>query len=328
MRKHVTVSALILVTVISAKAQNPASQLPPTPESISVRRTPSSQATFRSLTSLVALNVTVMDGKKLVTGLSQNDFQVYEDGVQQEVRFFDSRAVPMDVILLLDTSSSMRDKMETVHEAAKGFMTMLRPGDRGAVVAFADKVNVLQELTSDRAAIEAAISATQALGATALHNALYIALKEFGRPAAIGGEVRRQAIAVLSDGEDTSSLVSFDDVVTLARKTGVNIYTIGLQSDGVERGPVRPATRTYSHAEYALRTLAKETGAQAFFPAGVHQLRGVYDAIAAELESQYSIAYSSTNRRMDGRFRRILVRVTSDPSLKPRARSGYTAASN
>ena len=281
------------------------------------------QTTFRSATSMVALNVTVTDGRKLITGLNREDFEVYEDGVQQQVRFFEARSVPMDVILLLDTSSSMRDKMTVVHDAARGFMKMLRPEDRGAVVAFSDKVSVLQELTSDAAAIEGAISATEARGATALHNAIYVALKEFGRGASASGEVRRQAIAVLSDGEDTSSLVTFDDVVKLARKTGVNIYTITLQSQFAYR-PVRDSGQ-FSQAQYSMRTLAKETGAQSFFPATVQELKSVYSSISDELEAQYSLAYAPTNPRADGRFRRIIVRVTSDPSLKPRARAGYTA---
>jgi Ca-activated chloride channel family protein len=319
-KKFVTVPALMLALIVTASAH------PHDPVASPAQRA-GSQARFRSVTSLVALNVTVTDGKKLVTGLTQDNFEVYEDGVQQDVRFFESRTVPMDIILLLDTSSSMRDKMETVHAAAKGFMKMLRPEDRGAVVAFDNKVSVLQGLTSDSQAIEAAISSTKAMGATALHNALYVALKEFGRPAASEGQVRRQAIAVLSDGEDTSSLVTFDDVVALARKVGVNIYTIGLQStyDAERRQPGRS---TFSDAEYALRLLARETGAQAFFPAGAHQLRDVYNTIAEELEAQYSLAYAPSNRRMDGGFRRIIVRVTADPAFKPRARTGYTAESN
>ena len=103
---------------------------------------------------MVAVSVTVLDGSKPVSGLTQGDFEVFEDGVQQQVQFFESRSVPLDVILLLDTSSSMGDKIEVVHEAARGFMKGLRPGDRGAVVTFADSVNVMQELTSDTAAID------------------------------------------------------------------------------------------------------------------------------------------------------------------------------
>jgi Ca-activated chloride channel family protein len=327
-KKFLTVPALIVAAIVSAKAQDPVPQLPATPESAPPLIRQATQTKFRSRSSMVALNVTVTDGKKLVTGLTREQFQVYEDGVEQEVKFFESNAVPMDVILLLDTSSSMRDKMEAVHTAASSFMKMLRPGDRGAVVAFADKVSVLQALTSDAAAIEAAIASTDATGATALHNAIYVALKEFGRPAASDGDVRRQAIAVLSDGEDTSSLVSFDDVVALARKVGVNVYTIGLKSKfDVDRAQ-STTRRSFTGAEYSLRTLAKETGAQAFFPAGAHELRSVYDTIAAELESQYSIAYAPSNGRMDGRFRRINVRVTADPAFTPRARTGYTAESN
>ncbi len=285
---------------------------------------PPQPTVFRSGASMVAVNVTVLDGRKLVSGLGQQDFEIYEDGVQQQVQFFESRTVPLDVILLLDTSSSMHDKMDVVHQAARGFMKMLRPGDRGAVVAFADSVNVLQELTPDPAAIESAINSVTAKGSTSLRTAIYVALKQFGRRAHDSGEVRRQAIAVLSDGEDTASVVSFDDVMALARKTGVNIYSIGLRS---EYATLRSGSdrRYFSDADYSMKSLAQETGGQAFFPTRVNELTGVYDAIAGELSAQYSLGYSPSNPRNDGRFRRIIVRITSNPAISPRARSGYTA---
>jgi Ca-activated chloride channel family protein len=276
---------------------------------------------FRSGASMVALNVTVFDGRKLVSGLSRDDFEVFEDGVRQQVNFFESRSVPMDLILLLDTSSSMSDKMETVHRAARGFMKMMRPVDRGAVVTFADSVTIVQPLSSDTRAIETAIEGTTAHGSTSLRNAIYVALKEFGHAAQSAVEIRRQAIAVLSDGEDTKSLVSYDDVMALARKSGVNIYTIGLQSQSAQADP----GHFLSDADYALKSLAQETGAQSFFPKSVTELKGVYDEIAGELSSQYSIGYSPSNTRTDGRFRRIQVRVASNPGFRPRARAGYTA---
>lgn len=285
---------------------------------------PQSRNVFRSSASLVALNVTVTNGDELVTGLDAGDFEIYEDGVQQEVRFFEAASVPMDVILLLDTSASMRERMSVVHEAARSFMRVLREEDRGAVVAFNDNVRVLQDLTSDGAAIEQAISAATASGSTAMHNALYIALKQFGRTARQSGDVRRQAIAVLSDGEDTTSVIAFDDVVRLARRMGVNIYTIGLHSRVTQMRKANTAGY-FSQSDYELRMLAKETGARAFFPANVHELKDVYRDIAAELEAQYSIAYAPANGRPDGQFRRILVRVTADPHYRPRARAGYTA---
>jgi Ca-activated chloride channel homolog len=285
---------------------------------------PQKSPTFRSAASMVALNVTVLDGKKLVSGLGQQDFEVYEDGVQQNVRFFESKAVPIDVILLLDASSSMSDKMDVVHDAARGFMKMLRPGDRGAVVTFADSVSVVQELTDDAAAIEAAINSTKAKGSTSLYNAVYVALKQFGRTATDSGEVRRQAVAVLSDGEDTASLVSFEDVMALARRMGVNVYTIALQSQ-IASMRSAGARRYFSNGDYSMKTLAQETGAQSFFPATVGELKSVYSAIADELSSQYSIGYSPSNARSDGRYRRIIVRVATNPNFRPRTRSGYTA---
>jgi len=283
--------------------------------------------TFRSAASLVALNVTVLDtGAKYVTGLHPADFAVFEDGVRQDVRFFESAGVPVDLIVLLDTSSSMTDKMGVVHDAANGFLKTLREGDRGAVVSFSDSVTVLQPLTTDRTLLEKAIDSTHARGATALNNALYIALKQFGQAAKSEAEVRRQAIAVLSDGDDTSSLVTFDDVLTQARRTGVNIYTVGLQSRIAGRSDAADAhKRFFSESDYAMKTLARETGAQSFFPAQPADLKGAYASIAAELASQYSIGYVPANSRMDGRFRRVVVQVVARPELRPRTRLGYVA---
>jgi Ca-activated chloride channel homolog len=282
---------------------------------------------FRTGTNLVPLNVTVTDpDKHFVKGLTAADFSVLEDGVAQDVQFFEAADTPADLIVLIDTSSSMTDKMDVVHEAAIGFMRTMKPGDRGAVVAFADGVDIVQPLTSDRQALEQGIQRTAARGATSLNNALYIALKQFGRAARQHGEVRRQAIAVLSDGEDTSSLVSFDDVLELARKSGVSIYPIVLQSKySAAKGATQGQRRYYSEAEYSMRTLAVETGAQAFFPQQIIELKGIYASIAQELSSQYSIAYSPNNGRPDGRFRKISVRVDARPELKLRTRTGYTA---
>jgi VWFA-related protein len=281
------------------------------------------QPVFRSGASLVALNVTVTDGKRFVGGLQSKDFEVYEDGVRQEVQFFESSGIPVDLILLLDTSASMRDKMATVHEAAHGFLRTLRPHDRGAVVAFNDGVDVLQTLTSDRDLLDAAVNRAQPHGATALRNALYVVMKQFARLAQQGGDVRRQAIAVLTDGQDTASLISFEDVLALARRSGVNIYTIALRSDGpVTVDRTRPQ---YTESDYSMKMLATETGAQAFFPDFVQDLKGVYAVIADELSNQYSIGYSPSNSRSDGRFRRVVVKMATRPDLRPRARAGYTA---
>lgn len=306
------VAATLTVTTISLSAQ-------------SGQSAPPQSGVFRSGSALVALNVTVQDrGAKYVAGLQPDDFAVYEDGVKQHVQFFESTAVPLDLIVLIDTSSSMADKMETVHEAASGFLKSLREGDRGAVVAFADSVSVLQPLTSERALLERAIRDTTAKGATSLHNAIYISLKQFAKSARDGDDVRRQAIVVLSDGADTSSLVSFDDVLGLARRTGVNIYTVALQSRHAALRAEHAGRKYFSESDYSMKALARETGAQSFFPSP-EELKGVYGAIATELASQYSIGYVPANSRADGRFRRVIVQVVSKPDLRPRTRLGYTA---
>ena len=309
--------ALVIAAASVLSAQHPASPAP----------APSEGPFFRSGTNLVPLNVTVTDHQRqFVKGLTAADFSVLEDGVPQHVQFFEAADTPADLIVLIDTSSSMSDKMDVVHEAAIGFMRTMKRGDRGAVVAFADGVDVVQPLTSDRQALEQGILRTAARGATSLNNALYIALKQFGRAARQGGEVRRQAIAVLSDGEDTSSLVSFDDVLELARRSGVSIYPIVLQSKhSVSRAATQGQRRFHSEADFSMRTLAAETGAQAFFPLQVFELKGIYASIAQELSSQYSLAYSPNNVRPDGRFRRISVRVDARPELKLRTRTGYIA---
>jgi Ca-activated chloride channel homolog len=317
--QEVIVNRLALASIlVGALAASVTAQQPST--------TPAQGAVFRSGAQLVALNVTVTDAnKQFVGGLKLDDFTVFEDGVQQQVQFFESKDVALDLIVLIDTSSSMLDKMDVVHDAAVGFFKGLRDRDRGAVVAFSDTVNVVQSLTNDRRALENAVRGTQAKGATSLHNAIYVALRQFGQTARQDGAVRRQAIAVLSDGEDTSSLITFDDVLAVARKSGVSIYTIGLQSkDAGSRTSGSGQRRYFSESEYAMKTLAQETGAQAFFPMQVTELRGVYTAIAQELACQYSIAYSPANSRSDGRYRRIIVRITARPELRLRTRTGYT----
>jgi len=282
------------------------------------------QTTFRSGVDLVALSVVVTDSRdKFVSGLSSADFNVFEDGVPQEVSFFSATPVPMDLALLLDTSASMVDKMTVVHEAATGFVSSARPGDRVTVVDIKDGVKVLHPLDEDLEGARASIRTTVARGGTALYNGLYMTLREMVKLRRNNGEVRRQAILVLSDGDDTASLVGFDDVMDVARQSGIAIYTITLRTE-LQRLLAHDKSSAVS-GEFAMRTLAQETGARAFFPAAAAELTGVYGVIADELASQYSLGYISTNTRRDGAYRRVMVRVTQ-PGVRARARAGYVAS--
>lgn len=284
---------------------------------------PGATAVFRSSVDLVALNVVVTDrASKFITGLKQTDFAVFEDGVQQDVSFFAASSVPLDLAILLDTSASMTDKMREVQQAAVGFASTLRDGDRVMIVDIKDATKVLQPLTGDLEAATAAIASTKAKGGTALLNGVYLTLKELTKQRKANEEIRRQAIVVLSDGDDTASLVSFDDVMAEAKAAGIAIYTITLRSQYLVNMAAARGRRYFAQSEYSMKALAQETGARSFFPSSITELAGVYGSIADELASQYALGYTSKNPRRDGAFRRVTVRL-AEPGATLRTRSGY-----
>ncbi|MGV3517777.1 VWA domain-containing protein [Luteitalea sp.] len=279
------------------------------------------QPTFRAGVEVVSLNVTVTerDGR-FVSGLPQEAFSVFEDGVKQDVIFFSGTQLPTALGLLVDTSASMNDKLPIAQRAAIGFVERMRADDILTVVDFDSRAEILQGFTSDQARLAAAIKRTTAGGSTSLYNAVYIALNEFKkiRAASAQNEVRRQAIVVLSDGEDTSSLVPFEEVLELAKRTEVQIYAIGLKDGG---GRSRPMGG-FSESDFVLKQFAQETGGKAFFPTSAEELPAIYGAVADELAAQYTVGYASRNQRRDGRWRRVVVRIER-PNTIARTKQGY-----
>jgi VWFA-related protein len=183
-------------------------------------------------------------------------------------------------------------------------------------------VRTLHPLDEDVNGASDAIRRAIASGSTSLYNAVYTTIRQMEKVRAVDGEVRRQAIAVLTDGDDTSSLVTFDDLLALSKRAGIAIYTIVLKSPYPVIGF---ASRKYfSEGEFAMKALALETGARSFFPTDISQLAGVYDQITQELSNQYAIGYTSKNPKKDGAFRRIVVRV-AESNARTRTRSGYQA---
>jgi Ca-activated chloride channel family protein len=321
-----TLCSLALLAVAAAAVlaaqQPPQPQTPPPPPAQQQQQPPAPQVPFRAGVELVSLNVTVTDGtQKYVTDLAPEDFQVYEDGVKQEVTFFNKTNLPIALALLLDTSASMESKLPTAQEAAIGFAKKLRAQDLAEVIDFDSRVVVLQNFSNALSDLEQAIHKTSAGGSTSLYNAVYIALKDLKKVVARNTEeIRRQAIIVLSDGEDTSSLLPFEEVLDLAKRSETAIYSIGL------RTPDGPGTTTkgFKEAEFVLRQFSQETGGRAFFPSQLSDLAGVYGQIADELSSQYTVGYTSRNPKRDGSWRRIVVRVNR-PSLTARTKLGYFA---
>lgn len=292
--------------------------LPPGPAAL--RAQAPQRPSFRTGVDVVSLNVTVTtaDGR-FVTDLQSEDFSVFEDGVKQDLMFFDRSNLPIALSLLLDTSASMEERIRTAQEAAAGFARRVRPQDLGQLIDFNTRVEVAQGFTGNAEELEAAIRKTAAGGSTSLYNAVYIALRELKKiQATSADEVRRQAIVVFSDGEDTSSLVTFEQVLDLAKRSETAIYSIGLRprEEMVGKG--------FKEADFVLRELAQQTGGRSFFPTRIEDLAGIYSQIGDELSSQYMLGYTSKNSRRDGSWRRVVVRV-GRPGVTPRTKQGYFA---
>ena len=301
------VTGTVALTLVSVSAQPP-----------QVRR-PADQV-FRAAVEMVSLNVTVIDQKQhYLTDLDSKDFSIFEDGAKQEITYFNRTTLPIALSLLLDTSASMESRMTTAQDAAIGFAKKLRPQDLAQVVDFDTRVEILQSFTTDAAALETAIRGTTAGGSTSMYNALYISLKELVKvQAKSDDDVRRRAVVLLSDGEDTSSLVTFEEVLDLAKRSATTIYAIGLQSkeSSISKG--------FREAEFVLRQLAQETGGRAFFVQRPEDLGGIYGEIANELASQYVLGYASTNPKRDGAWRRLNVQVGRQGTTA-RTKRGYFA---
>jgi Ca-activated chloride channel homolog len=288
---------------------------------VSAQQTPpaggQTPAPFRASVELVSLNVTVTDTTgRYVADLDQGDFSVFEDGAKQDITFFTKRIQPVALSMLLDSSASMDDKLPMLQRAAVNFVARMKPTDVAQVIDFDSRVEIRQTFTSSQPELTTAINRTSSGGSTSLHNAIYIALKELKKIRVQSEEdVRRQAIVVFSDGEDTSSLVSFEEVLDLAKRSETAVYTIAL------RGPENQR-KGFREAEFVMRQLADETGGRAFFPERIEDLDGVYGQIADELASQYTVGYTSKNPRRDGAWRRLVVQVTR-PNVVPRTKRGY-----
>ena len=278
--------------------------------------------TFETGIEIINLNVSVTDGQnRYVTDLIQKDFAVYEDGIRQDLSLFTHENLPISLSLMIDVSASMDEKLPVAQAAAIRFAKTLRAQDQAQVVQFNDRATVLQDFTAEQADLENAIRRTRASGPTAMYNALYVALKDLGKLKK-AGELRRRAVVLLTDGEDTASLVNDDQVLDLAKKSEINIYSISIRNN-------RPTDRerlAFSQAAHVLTALANETGGQVHFPSSLSELDAVYDRIAEELRTQYSIGYVSANKRRDGKWRRIVVRVPDRESVQVRHRLGYYAA--
>jgi Ca-activated chloride channel family protein len=243
-----------------------------------------------------------------VVNLKKEDLVLEEDGVRQKLIDFYVEKRPMTLAMILDSSGSMQPAMDKVHVAAGRFVENLGGEDRALVIDFDEKVYLLQDLTSDKDLLRKAITSTNALGGTALYDALYAS---FRRLRGIDG---RKAIILLTDGDDTSSKFSFKRILDEAKVSDMIIYPVGMGTTFLDVDLRR-----------ILKTLSEETGGRAYFPSKVEELQDVYQEIADELKSQYYITYEPTNTVWDGRWRKIKLDGAPGRDLDIRTRSGYYA---
>ena len=288
------------------------------PLSLNAARPRQSPATFRSRTDLVALDVSV-EGQsgEPVPPLDASGFVVLEDNVPQDITFFAPEGrLPLAVVLLVDHSQSMAgERLARAKAATSAFLRMLEPDDRVEILAFDEEVTRLYPLGGDHAEAERSIRDLSAGRSTALYDALLVGLRDLERDARSGAGDCQHAIVVLSDGDDTSSLVEYDEVLDLAKRSETAIYAIGLRPQSIGR-------RDFREAEFVLRQLSQETGGRVFFPTNVSELTAIYQQISDELVSQYTLAYASKNPLRNGAWRRVIVRLKR-PGVVARTRQGY-----
>jgi VWFA-related protein len=300
---------------------------PPPP----VRNRPAPDGAIKLESSVVNLNVSVSDqmGRKLAD-LKKEDFRIFENGELQNVEFFSPSTAPFNLVLLLDISGSIYDKIEVVKSAALHFLDVVGPDDKVAVLTFTRNVNVLSQLTGDRNLLRKRIRAiSKPEGGTAFYEAMWFTLSQILK----GTEGQRNAIVVMTDGVDNSldrfspahSRVSYDQ---LARRLGSSdcivfpIYLDTEYEEVFERG--NSTSEEYAISRNQLAQMSELTGGQTFQAKVPDDLAGIYGQVAAILRTVYSVGYYPTNGARDGTYRQVQVSVDREDATV-RARRGYFA---
>jgi Ca-activated chloride channel homolog len=263
---------------------------------------------------MVVLSATVRDRKGvLVSGLAKEDFQVYEDGIPQQIDCFSHEDIPVTVGLLIDNSGTMRTKRPEVIASALAFARSSNPEDQMFVVNFNENVSFglpdNMPFTDKVPQLEIALSRIAADGMTALYDALAAALDHLKK-----GNRDKKVLIVISDGGDNASKLKLDRVLAMAGQSDPIIYTLGIFD---ENNPERNLQ--------ALKQLAKATGGESFFPDSAKDAIPICKRIAYDIRNQYSITYQPTNKKQDGNYRAIRVTAGTQDGrrLSVRTRAGY-----
>ncbi len=296
--------------------------------------------------TIVRLNVGVVDGRgQPITNLDKRNFSIYEDGIKQEISRFEPTVAPFSVVMILDMSGSTLGFRETIRQSAFRFVDALAPDDRVAVIEFYDKINLLNDFTTNRKSIANSISAANGRGKTQLYKTLDFALGKLSKEGN-----RRKAIIVLTDGVDSSARdkdreflenISSNQILeaikpesssilveTLNRsdQQGVTVYPLALPTGDPSKlaDPTPVQVALFSAARARLDILAKRTGGTLNTINRLEEMGRLYAEVAADLRALYTIEYEPRNTKRDGKWREIKIEVDS-PRLLSRTRPGYFA---
>jgi len=274
-----------------------------------------SQFTLSVDVDLVVFNVSVLDKNgRPVTGLTEKDFRIYEDGREEKIKIFQPEDSPSTVGLVIDNSGSMMNKRNDVVNAASAFIGASHPDDEMFIVNFNRRVWMglppSRAFTNDRSELHTALTQTRAEGTTALYDALKQALDHLKE-----GSRQRKALVLLSDGGDNASSTKLEDAVLLAQQSSATIYCIGIYDPfQKDRNPS------------VLKKIAKITGGEAYFPTTLNSLHSVWPRIAGAIRGQYTIGYVSSNANRNGEFRKVKITAAQRGKLMDvRSRAGYVA---
>jgi Ca-activated chloride channel homolog len=335
-RVRITLAVLAAAVVFSVglSAQQPQQpQQPPAPPAA-----PQTNGTppIRQNVSLVDILFTVLNRQnKIVADLNQENFRVFDDDAQQEIRFFNRQTdLPLRVGLLLDTSNSIRDRLQFEQQAAIDFLynVIRREKDQAFLMTIDDEPEMIQSFTGDLDKLREIISKQRAGGGTALYDAIYQGCELLLKLAPTVGNPEtdlRRVLVVISDGDDNLSRHSRGEALEAAQRAGIVIYTISTSINWIltdqEAAQADPSNRKYlkDEGDKVLQQFSDESGGRAFFPYHVDDLSQSFAYIGNELRSQYSLAYVPS-RAPDGKFHKIRIEVNTK-GLQVRARKGYFA---
>jgi VWFA-related protein len=268
--------------------------------------------------NLVVLHTTVLDDRgKFVEGLTQENFRVYEDKVEQKLDVFKREDIPVSMGLVIDNSGSMRDKRPRVNEAALTLVQSSNPSDEAFVVNFNDDfyLDLDKDFTNSIPELKEALERIDARGSTALYDAIIGSLDHLRK-----GKKEKKVLLIVTDGEDNTSRNSLEKTIREIQKTDTVIYTIGLLS--------QESKKSAKSAKKALTEIALASGGLAFFPENVEDVHAICEQVAHDIRHQYTLGYYPSNAARDGSFRSVHVDVIpprGHGKLVARTRNGYYA---